>query len=95
VSEIPDLRGGSWKTVLAIISPLAAGAAMFGGLVWQAARYPDRAEFEQVKAELRAAVTTYQNRAANMEKDIAVTAVHVETIQQSQQRIERKLDKQR
>ena len=52
---VPNLRGGAWKTVLAILTPLAGAAVLFGGYVWTAARYPDRVEFNAVKDELRQA----------------------------------------
>lgn len=49
---VPNLRGSGLTTVLAIVSPLVALAAMFGGLVWQAAKYPDRSEFKSATGDL-------------------------------------------
>lgn len=45
LTPVPNLRPQAWKTVLAIALPVATLVAMFSGFVWQAARYPDRSEF--------------------------------------------------
>lgn len=42
---VPDLRGGHSTTIIAIVVPIVSLLGMFGGLVWQAAKYPDRSEF--------------------------------------------------
>lgn len=53
LTPVPNLRGGHWRTVLAIVTPLAGAAVLFGGYVWTAARYPDRTEFNALKEEVR------------------------------------------
>lgn len=47
--EVPNFRGGIPETVKWIVGLLVAAGAFFGGLVWQAARYPDRPEFNELR----------------------------------------------
>ena len=93
--EVENLRGGQTKTVAFILGPLLGACVLVGGIIWAMARYPDRPEFEDAKREMRAALSEYNKRLGGIEKDTAVTTVKVDAIQQSQARIESKLDKRR
>ncbi len=48
-NDVPNLRGGHGTTIIAIVVPLVSLLGMFGGLVWQAAKYPDRDEFNAMR----------------------------------------------
>lgn len=91
-APVPNLRGGNAKTILAILTPILGALGLFGGFVWQASRYPDRAEFDDVKRELRASLAAADRRTGAIEKDVAVTTVKVDAIQKAADRIENKLD---
>lgn len=89
IDDVPDLRGGASKTFLFFLGPILGALGVFAGMVWSAARYPDRTEFNALT-----------ERARVMEQNIAVTGVRVENIQkdtgklgEQMQRIETKLDK--
>lgn len=90
--EVENLRGGNAKTILAILTPILGALGLFGGFVWQASRYPDRAEFDDAKREMRAATTAAERRMADIEKNAALTARDVAEIQKATDRIETKLD---
>jgi len=93
--EVQDLKGGHAKTVLAVLTPVLGALSLFGGFVWQASRYPDRAEFDEVKRELRASLAAADRRTSAIEKDVAVTTVKVDEISKTTDRIENKLDEKR
>ncbi len=93
--DVPNLRGGHAKTILAVLTPILGALGLFGGFVWQASRYPDRAEFDEVKRELRASLAAADRRTGAIEKDVAITTVKVEQIQKTTDRIETKLDEKR
>jgi uncharacterized protein HemX len=91
LDEVPNLRGGHGKTVALILGPILAAVGMFGGMVWQAARYPDRSEFN-----------TARDRAEAIAQNVAVMSARLEAVQQATaevkaqiQRIETKLDDKR
>lgn len=47
--DVPNLRGGRLTTAGFILGPVVAVGAMVAGLVWQAARYPTRVEFDSLR----------------------------------------------
>lgn len=47
--DVPNLRGGRLTTAAFVLGPVVAVGAMIAGLVWQAARYPTRVEFDSLR----------------------------------------------
>jgi hypothetical protein len=48
-TEIPNLRGGGLSTLAFILGPLFGAVVVLLGIAWQAAKYPDRSEFELMR----------------------------------------------
>ncbi len=94
-TPVPNLRGGNFKTVAFILGPLLGACVIVGGIIWAMAKYPDRAEFEDAKREMRQVNAAAERRAAAIEQQAALTTLKVETIQKTTERIENKLDKRR
>ena len=57
---VPNLRGGGGTTIAFIVGPLFGAAIVLGGLVWQAAKYPERSEFDAVRNDV---ISTKQDTA--------------------------------
>ena len=47
--HIPNLRGNGLSTVAFIVGPLFGALVVLLGIAWQAAKYPDRSEFELMR----------------------------------------------
>jgi hypothetical protein len=77
-----DLRGGIRGWLGFVLGPIIGAVLLFGGLIWQAAKYPDRGEFNDAKKAIQ----------EMRETQIRTTAA-VESIQGSLQRMEAKQDK--
>jgi hypothetical protein len=52
--DVPNLRGGRLTTAGFVLGPLLGVGVMIGGFIWQAAHYPTRDEFTQVKDKVNA-----------------------------------------
>jgi hypothetical protein len=45
--DVPNLRGNPLTTLAFVLGPLLAAIITVCGIVWTAAKYPDRVEFDQ------------------------------------------------
>ena len=77
-----------WRTISAFISV----CLMLGGLVWAAARYPTRDEFNTVKARVRSHEDKIYEDVLKIRENQARIKTDIEHIKSSQNRIERLLD---
>jgi hypothetical protein len=53
VSDVPNLRGGAGTWVAFILGPLLGAGMIVAGIIWQAAKYPDRSEFRSATTDLQ------------------------------------------
>lgn len=58
--EVPNLRGGHFTTLAFIVGPLLGAIVVVAGIVWQAAKYPERSEFDAVRNDV---ISTKQSTA--------------------------------
>ena len=65
MDHVPDLRGGYRETVKFLLVPVISAAVFIAGIVWQAARYPTRAEFEIQRDEIARLRIEYAEVKAN------------------------------
>lgn len=79
---MPDLRGGHRATVAFILGPLLGALVVLGGIVWTAAKYPERSEFDAVKAKIESTAL-----------DTAVHKVRLDGVQTRLDSIEVKIDR--
>lgn len=49
---VPNLRGNGLTTLGFILGPILGALVVFAGMVWQAAKYPDRSEFKSATNDL-------------------------------------------
>lgn len=63
-----------------------------GALIWQAARYPDRTEFNQAIQQLQHENSSTSSDMHKMQMDSLVMQKNIESIQESQDREERATD---
>lgn len=82
MQEVPNLRGGTLGTLAFILGPLLGAVMVVGGLVWMAAKYPERSEFDAVKAKIE-----------NTALDTAVYKVRLDSVQSRLDTIDVKLDR--
>ena len=80
--DIPNLRGGGLTTAAFIVGPLLGAVIVIAGIVWQAAKYPDRTEFEQLR-----------NDTTLTKQDIAVLKFQYAGAANGQAAIEVKIDR--
>lgn len=50
--DIPNLRGGHLTTIAFIVGPLLGAVMVLAGIIWQAAKYPERSEFNSVRDDV-------------------------------------------
>lgn len=79
---VPNLRGNGMTTAAFILGPLFGAGVVVAGLIWMAAKYPERSEFEAVRNVL---VTTQQ--------DTAIHKFRLDGIQNRVDAIDVKLDR--
>lgn len=88
MDEIPNLRPTHGRTLKDLVFYATAVAAI-GGWLWKAARAQvDASELENVKVEMRAALTKVNDRASTLETIAAVSSVKIDSIKESLARIE-------
>jgi len=87
-TPVPNLRPSHGRTLKDLVFYATAIAAI-GGWLWKAARAQvDAGELENVKVEMRAALSKVNDRASTLETITAVSAVKIDSIKESLQRIE-------
>lgn len=82
MNGVPDLRGGSRATLAFILGPIFGALVVLGGLVWTAAKYPERSEFDAVKAKIESTAL-----------DTAVHKVRLDGVQTRLDSIDVKIDR--
>jgi hypothetical protein len=80
--DVPNLRGNAFTTVGFIVGPLLGAVMVVGGIVWQAAKYPDRSEFRAATNDL-----------ASVKQDVALMKYRQDGVEQRSAEIKATTDK--
>ena len=79
---VPNLRGNGLTTAAFIVGPLLGAVIVIAGIIWQAAKYPDRTEFDQLR-----------NDATLTKQDVAILKIQYAGAADQQQAIKQQLDR--
>lgn len=70
----------TWKVIGFILGPVLALLVLVGGFIWQAAKYPDRSEFEdakkqigEVQTRLTVDISAFKVEQVQLKSDVAAT----------------------
>jgi prefoldin subunit 5 len=75
--------------VIALLVPVGGSLGM---LIWNAARYPERSEFEAVRADLTGRINTNASMVHDSQRDIIDLRKSIDRVEASQEQTNKKLD---
>lgn len=83
---VPNLRGGASATLAFVLGPLLGAAGFFGALLWQAAKYPDRTEFNSLCNRVEQATQSTlltEDRLKRVQEDVAGIRTDIKAIREA------------